>query len=220
MLIPARNRERHDRALAAVRRTRRTHPIDRAGVTALHRDGHEFTREFTISVVAAATRCGSSRSCARSRRRRSDRAAFRRPSAIAPSSIRSRTAAPSSTCAATIVRQRRLLPHVRPPRETLARPQLRTRRIRTAHAHAARDLQLRCRSTGSRSRLRIPGNAVATMFTRAVGLARARRRRPADRLHRRSSATAPARKLAEQELAQAKEAAEAANRRRASSSPT
>jgi PAS domain S-box-containing protein len=49
LLIPERNRERHDRALASLA-SRSEHPIDRREMTALHRDGHEFRAEFAISV--------------------------------------------------------------------------------------------------------------------------------------------------------------------------
>jgi PAS domain S-box-containing protein len=49
MLIPVRNRERHDRSLRAVP-AGHDGPLDSRRITAVHRDGHELLVEFEISV--------------------------------------------------------------------------------------------------------------------------------------------------------------------------
>jgi PAS domain S-box-containing protein len=50
MLVPERNRARHDQALATFLRSPER-PIQREELTALHRDGHEFRADFDISIV-------------------------------------------------------------------------------------------------------------------------------------------------------------------------
>ncbi len=49
MLVPERNRERHDTALATFLRSP-AREVQRQELTALHRDGHEFHAEFDISL--------------------------------------------------------------------------------------------------------------------------------------------------------------------------
>src|SRR5256712_3514735 len=49
LLIPERNRARHDRALESFI-TAFGRPIERKEVMALHKDGHEFRAEFAIST--------------------------------------------------------------------------------------------------------------------------------------------------------------------------